>query len=1043
MLGRLIAWSLGNPLLVLAGAAALLVWGAWTASRSPVDVLPDLAAPTVTVIAEAHGMAPEDVERQITIPIEVALNGAAGVRRVRSSTGVGLTVITAEFEWGTDLYRARQVVAENLQAARAELPPGLPAPVIEPVASIMGEILFIALRSDVHDEMALKTAADWVVRRRLRAVPGVAAVIPIGGETRQYQVLAEPERLAAYGITLAELREAVAATSRNASAGFIAENRQEFLIQGLGLAADVAALETAVVALRGDVPVLVRDLATVQTGPAPRRGTGSYSGTPAVVLGIQKQPEVNTLALTERLDAVVDELRATLPAGMTLDTDAFRQADFITTAIDNLTAALRDAAVLVTVILFVFLLSARATVIGLLAIPLSLVVAVLVIRWFGGTINTMTLGGMAIALGVLVDDAIIVVENIVRRLRENHARPEPQQRSAHAVVLAACREIERPMLFANLIIALVFVPLFFLGGFEGRLLEPLGLAYVVALAASLLVAFTVTPVLCLRWLPGTRSAVADHDTAFVRALKRGYRPLLEAALRRWWAVAGVSLVLLAGAVLALAASGRAFLPEFNEGSLTVGVVTLPGTSLATSDEIGGRVERMLLAQPEVVATARRTGRAELDPHAQNVFASEIDVTLRTRERSRAALLAALRREFAAVPGTNIVLGQPISHRIDHMLSGAYANIAISIFGEDLYELRRLGSQVERAIGGVRGAVDVAMEEQSEIPLVTVRFDRAALAAYGMTVAAAAESLETAFTGTVVGRIRDGEASFDLVVRYPERAAADLETLRHTLLTLPSGALVPFASLGEIRHEVGPNAIGRQDVQRRLMVMANVAGRDLVGVVDDMRTAIAAEVALPPGYRIEFGGQYESATAAAQRLQLLTAAVIAGIFLLLVSALGSVRDAGLVMLNLPLALIGGVAGVWLAGGVVTIAALIGFVTLFGIATRNGVILVDHIGRLRREHGLAPEEAVRRGAQERLVPILMTALATALALVPLALSQGQPGSEILAPMALVILAGLLTSTALNMLVVPAIYLRFGSASADVVTRGGGAFQAQPAN
>lgn len=1023
MIDRIIAWSLANRLLVLAAAGLLLVWGTWTSLETPVDVFPDLTAPSVTIVAEAQGMPPEDVEKLVTFPIETAMNGAGGVRRVRSNTGIGISVVTVEFEWGTDIFRARQLVSERLQTARAALPADLPPPILAPVTSIMGEILFIALVSDAHDEMTLKTVADWNVRRRLLAVAGVAEVIPIGGETRQYQVVATPERLAAYGITLGELRDAVAAANRNSSAGFVTENGQEFLIQGLGRARTIADIGESLIANRGGVPVLVRDVADVRTGAAPRRGTGAYKGQSAVVLGIQKQPGVNTLELTDRLESVIDELDASLPGGMRIETDAFRQADFISVSIDNLLRALRDGAILVVAIMFAFLFSARATGIALVAIPLSLLVAVLTIRWFGGTLNTMTLGGMAIALGALVDDAIIVVENIVRRLRDNAAQGG-ERAPAREVVFEATREIEGSIVFATLIIILVFLPLFFLAGVEGRLLQPLGLAYVVSLAASLLVALTVTPVVCLMGLPGSKTVRADHDTPFIAALKSAYRPLLDAALAHWKLVAGAALALLAAACVGLALAGRGFLPEFNEGSLTLSAVTLPGTSLETSDDIGARVERILLEQSEVVATARRTGRAELDPHAQQVFASEIDVTLDMRERGKPALLAELRARFARLPGTNVVIGQPISHRIDHMLSGTRANIAVKIFGEDLFELRRLGGRIESLVSEVPGAVDVAMEQQAEIPFVSVRFDRPALANYGMTLADAAEALETAFTGTAVGRILEGEANFDLVVRFPERAKENVDTLRETILILPSGAQAPFAALADIRRERGPNTITRENVQRKLVVMANVAGRDLIGVVEDIRESIASNVDFPTGYYVEYGGQFESAEAAGTRLLLLGAVVIVGIFLLLVAAFGTARDAWLVMLNLPLALIGGVAGVWAVGGTLTIAAVIGFITLFGIATRNGVILVDHITRLIRLEGLTAEDAVRRGAEERLVPILMTALATALALVPLALAGGEPGSEIQAPMAVVILWGLLSSTALNMLVVPAMFMRFGA-------------------
>lgn len=1021
MIDRIIRWSLDNRLLVLTAGLVLLFAGGRQAMNTPLDVFPDLTAPSVTVVTEAHGMPPTDVEQLISFPVETVMNGASGVRRVRSTSGIGISVITVEFNWGVDIYRARQIVSEKLQAVRSELPADIPPPQLAPVTSIMGEILFVALTSEQHDAMTLKTTADWLVRRRLLAVPGVAEVIPIGGETRQYQVVASPERLAALDITLGELRTAVRESSQNASAGFAAENGQEFLIRGVGRADTIEDIGEALVTTRDGTPVRVSDVAVVQTGPAPRRGTGSYDASPAVVLGIQRQPDVNTLELTERLDTVIAGIQAGLPDGMRIETDAFRQSDFIGVAVDNLARALLDGAVLVLAIMFVFLYSARATFIALVAIPLSLLVATLTIRLMGGSINTMTLGGMAIALGALVDDAIIVVENVVRHLKQRAARPEADRAPLWRTVYEATREIESSIVFATLIIILVFLPLFFLSGVEGRLLAPLGQAYVVALAASLLVALTVTPVLCLYLLPKSRSANARHDTRLLRWLKSGYRPLLTRALAWPRTIMLLASLLLIIAGVTLAQSGRGFLPEFNEGSLTLSVVTLPGTSLETSDEIGRQVEQILLEQPEVTATTRRTGRAELDPHAQQVFASEIDVMLEMGDRKREALLDALRQEFAALPGTNVVIGQPISHRIDHMLSGTRANIAVKVFGENLAELRRLTAEIETLVAEVQGAVDVSTQQQGEIPFISVVWDWRALAGYGLRVSEAAESLETAMTGTAVGRIRDGNASFDLVVRMPREHSNSIEAIRDTVITTPTGARVPFSALADIDYTRGPNTIQRENVARNMVVMANVAGRDLVGVVDDIRAAVEANVELPAGYHVEYGGQFESAAAANERLMVLGVIVIAGIFLLLYAAFGRLRDALLVMLNLPLALIGGVLGVWLSGNILTVASIIGFITLFGIATRNGVILVDQFRRFIAD-GLETREAVLRGAEERLAPILMTALATALALVPLALAAGEPGSEIQAPMAIVILSGLFTSTLLNMLVVPALYLYF---------------------
>lgn len=1025
MIDRIIDGSLRNRILVLAAAAVLLVWGGWHAMRTPVDVFPDLTAPAVTVVAEVHGMAPQEVEKLVTFPIETAMNGASGVRRVRSSTTIGLTVITVEFDWDTDIYKARQIVTEKLQTARSQLPPDSPPPVLAPITSVMGEVMFVALQSDQHDAMSLKTAADWVVRRRLLAVPGVAEVIPIGGLTRQYQVQLQPERLAAFGLTTEQVITALGRTNQSAGGGFYAENEQEFLIHGRGRAESIEDIEQTVVSQRDGVPVLVRDLATVAIGAAPRRGTGSYRGQEAVILGIQKQPEANTLALTERLDSTIADIEASLPDGMRIATDAFRQADFIGLAIENLSAAIRDGALLIIAIVFVFLVSGRATAITLLALPLSVIATLVVMRAAGATINTMTLGGIAIALGALVDDAIIVVENIVRRLRENAARPASEQAATHRVVFDATREIESSIVFATLIIILVFVPLFFLSGIEGRLLQPLGWAYVLSLAASLLVALTVTPVLGLSLLPGSKAVADDHDSRLIAALKHGYRPMLDMALRYWWLVALSAAALLLTAVLALSQAGRSFLPEFNEGSLTLSVVTLPGTSLEKSDAIGQRVEQVLLDTPEVVATARRTGRAELDPHAQAVYASEIDVSLKFTERSKTAMLAELRDELGAIAGANIIIGQPISHRIDHMLSGTRANIAVKIFGEDLSELDRLAKQAEALITEVPGAVDVALASRAQVPYLNVVFDRQALARYGMTTGEAGEFLETAFSGTAVSQILEGQAAFDLVVRYPPHFKENLDSIRSTLITTASGAQVPLHAVADIRTDQGANSISRENVQRLRVVAANVAGRDLVSVVNDIQATLERELELPTGYHIEYGGQFESATAASRTLLILSAVVVVGIFMLLIAALRSTRDALLVMLNLPLALIGGVVGVYLSGGVVSIAAIIGFITLFGIATRNGVIMVDHIQRLQASGEVASTlEAVRRGASERLAPILMTALATGLALVPLALSLGEPGSEIQAPMALVILFGLLSSTALNMLVVPALYARFGS-------------------
>jgi CzcA family heavy metal efflux pump len=964
----------------------------------PVDVFPDLTAPTVTVVVEAHGMAPEEVEVLITFPMETAFNGATGVRRVRSSSGVGFAVITIEFEWGMDIYQARQIIAEKLQLVRGALPPDIPLPVMAPVTSIMGEIMFIALISDRHSAMELKTTADWILRRRLLAVPGVAQVIPIGGDTKQYQVIIKPERLVAYDIAINEVVKALRETNQNTSAGFYVEGGQEYLIHGVGRIQRLDDISETLITQRGGQPVLVGHVAEVILGPAPKRGTGSHNGKAAVIIGIQKQPATNTLALTARLDQVLAELQASLPPGMVLKIHIFRQADFITISIDNLLAALRDGAILMVAIVFAFLMSVRASVITLLAIPLSLVTAIFVIEALGATFNTMTLGGLAIALGALVDDAIIVVENIVRRLRENQQRDTEQQRSPGKVVFEATQEIQGSIVFATLIIILVFLPLFFLSGVEGRLMQPLGVAYVVSLAASLLVAITVTPVLSALLLPQARTVQANRETWLAEGLKRQYGQFLTATVTHWKIITLIAVTALAAALVALAGVGQAFLPDFNEGSLTIGTVTLPGTSLEQSDRLGQRVEETLLRYPEVVSTARRTGRAELDPHAQAIYASEIDVSLRRGERSKEAFLAALRADLACIPGIQINIGQPISHRIDHMLSGTRANIAVKIFGPDLYKLRRIGQQVKTVMAEILGVVDLAVEQQTDIPFLTVKFKRQAIIRYGLRVQEVAEAVETAFYGRPVSKILEGQSSFDLVVRYDPRVKIDLEALRATLITTGSGAHLPLHALAEIRKDRGPNTISRENVQRKIVVMANVAGRDLVSVVEEAQQRIRQSMSLPAGYHIEYGGQFESAEAASRTLSTLGALVILGIFLLLFMAFSSARDAFLVMLNLPLALIGGVIGVYLSGGILSVASLIGFITLFGIATRNGVMMIAHIHHLVEAEGIWDRlTAVSRGAEERLIPILMTALATALALIPLALGAGDPGSELQAPMA----------------------------------------------
>ncbi len=1020
MLDGLIQWSLRNRLVVLAAAAAFLVWGGYVATQVPVDVLPDLTAPTVTVLVEGHGMAPTDMEALVTFPIEASLNGASRVRRVRSATAVGIAVVWVDFDWGEDIHRARQTVTEKLTAVVGSLPDEVEPPVLAPLSSIMGEIMFVALESDAHTPLELRTTADVLVRRRLLATPGVSQVTVIGGARRQFEVLVDPERLADYGVALSAVEDALRGANRNTSAGFRLAGGLEYLIQGVGRLRDLDGVGETVIGTSETQPIRVRDVAELRVGEALKRGDASHNGEPAVILGIQRQPDVNTLLLTRQLEAVLDEIQTDLPAGMRLDSRLFRQADFIELALGNLTNALRDGTLLVVLVTLVFLASARASAITLLAIPLSLLAAVVGLRLAGLSINSMTLGGMAIAVGALVDDAIIDVENVSRRLRENATLPLTARRPVLEVVFRASCEIRGTIVFATLIVMLAFLPLFFLAGVEGRLLQPLGYAYLVSLAASLVVALTVTPALCAYLLPGARSVRDGREPALTTALKRGYARSLPHVLRHPRLVMGVAALLFATAVAATPRMGRAFLPAFNEGALVISAVTLPGTSLADSNALGTAIERLLLDVPEVVATARRTGRAELDEHVQGVESAEIDVRLEPEGRPRAVVVQEIRDRLSLVPGTNITVGQPISHRIDHMLSGSRANVAVKIFGDDLGVLRGLGGQAVAAMQDIPGLVDLALEPQADIPTVRVDFDRAALARHGLPAGQAAVALETALLGREVGQIIEGQTMFPLVMRYTPRDLTSLDAMWQTRIDMPAGARVPLGSLADIVEDRGPNFIGRENVQRRIVVTSNVAGRDLGGVVSDIRERVAAGVTLPDGYRVEYGGQFEAEAAASRLLIGLGVAAVAGIFLILVSAFKSARDAAIVMINLPLALIGGVVGVFLGGGVLSIAALIGFISLFGIATRNGLMLVSHIRRLREDEGIRDlRDAVIRGSVNRLVPILMTAMSTGLALVPVALGAGEPGSEIQAPLALVIVCGLISSTVLNMFVVPAVY------------------------
>ncbi|TFH22974.1 MAG: efflux RND transporter permease subunit [Myxococcales bacterium] len=1025
MLDRVIRWSIKNHFLVAGAALLLLITGTVTALRMPVDVFPDLTAPTVTVLTEAHGMAPEEVEALVTFRIETAVNGATGVRRVRSSTSQGISIVWIEFGWGTDIFQARQIVNEKLQLVAAGLPQSVGTPTLAPISSIMGEILLIAVTGDESvTPMEMRSVAAWTLRRRLLAIPGVAQVIPLGGEVREYQILVDPDRLLAYDVTLEDVVRAAEGSNVNASGGVFMERGQEYLIRATVRLQSIQDVGLTVVVTRGGTPVTIGDVANVRIGPATRLGDGSANASRAVILTLLKQPGTNTLELTDRIDQEILSIEETLPAGMTINRGIFRQADFIRTAVNNVMIALRDGAILVVVILFLFLWSVRTTSISVLAIPLSLITAVLALKLLDITINTMTLGGMAIAIGALVDDAVIVVENVFRRLRENQHRPEGARDPASQVVFDAAKEILRSIVVATLIIIVVFVPLLFLSGVEGRMLQPLGIAYIVSILASLVVAVTVTPALCVYLLPRAKALETEEESLVVRTLKRWYGATLIPILERPALVMAGAASLVVLSLGAFPFLGRSFLPEFQEGSLVISALTVPGTSLDESDALGRRIEQILLAHPAVLETARRTGRAELDEHAQGVNAAEIDARLDIDAYDYEDILEDLRADLAAVPGTQITIGQPIGHRIDHMLSGTRASIAVKIFGPDLYELRRIATDIETVAQGVAGTVDVAMEQQADVPQIRIDMNRPAMARYGVTPEWLAEAVDVALAGEAVSQILEDQRTFNLVVRFTEQHRRSLETVRNARINTPVGSKGTIGTLADVRFDLGPNSISREDVQRKIVVQSNVAGRDVGSVVADLRRRVDATVDLPAGYFVEYGGQFESAEEASRTIGFMSLLSLAAVFLLLLVEFSSVRQALLVMVNLPLALVGGVFAVWLTGGVLNVATLVGFITLFGIAIRNGILMVSHFNHLQAE-GVPLYDSVVQGSMERLSPIMMTALTAGLALLPLALSGGEPGNEIQSPMAVVVLGGLLTSLALNMVVVPVLYLRHGSA------------------
>jgi CzcA family heavy metal efflux pump len=1030
MFDALIQGSLRRPWLVLGAALLLLGLGLLAARRLPVDVLPDLSAPSVTVVTETEGLAPEEAERLVTLPIEQALGGASGVRRIRSSTGIGISLVWIEFEWNVDSAVARQVVSERLSFARGALPRGV-EPGLAPASSIMGEIMFVGLvGGEKTSERDLRDTAETLVRRRLLAVSGMAQVVPIGGAVRQLQITLRPERLMALGLGAEQVLQALRQASATTSGGVYVAGAQEYLIRGVGRFGSPETIAATVVAEKDGVPVRVADVAEVAFGDELRRGQAAVDGRSAVVLKLQKQPHADTVDLTARVDRALDEIARSLPQGMSLYRKGFRQADFIQVAIGNVLEVLRDAAVLVAIVLALFLMSWRTTLISLIALPLSLFAGLLVLWLVGASINTMTLGGFAIAIGELVDDAIIDVENVHRRLRQNAALPEPQRRPTLDVVYAASKEIRSSVVFATVIIMLVFAPLFFLSGIEGRLLQPLGLAYVTSIAASLIVALTVTPVLCWLLLGRVQEHAVKPPSRLVRALEAMYRPVLRAVLHVPVPIAVASVGAAALAIVALLSFGRSFLPEFNEGSLNIAAATAPGTSLSTSDQTVARLEKALIAHPAVRSVIRSTGRAEKDEHALDVNFSELEVGLDLSKGDREQVFADVRKVASEIPGLAIAVGQPISHRIEHLVSGVRASLVVKLYGDDLDQLRVLAQNAEAAVRAVPGVVDLAVEQQTEVPELAVVPRSTELASFGMSPGDLARFVKMAFVGESVGTWWSGERAVDVVVKLPDAYRTDELLLRSTPVDLRGTRFAELGQLADIQKTLGPNLVNREDIQRRILVTANVAGRDLRGTALDVQNAVARAVSLPPGYHFSLGGQFESEASASRTILLLSVFALLGMFGLLTYAFRSVRDALLVMVNLPLALLGGAAAVWLGGGTLSIASLVGFITLFGIATRNGIMLLTHYRHLIEQEGMDAPTAVVEGSIHRLTPVLMTALTAALALVPIVLATGQPGNEIQAPMAAVILGGLLSSSALNLLVIPPLFARFGSVQAAPV-------------
>lgn len=1019
MLNKIIHYSLHNRLVVLVCAVLLLIGGTYTAYHTDVDVFPDLTAPTVVVMTEANGMAPEEVERLVTFPVETAVNGATHVRRVRSSSTTGFSVVWVEFDWGTDIYLARQIVSEKLAIVTDDLPQNVGRPTMGPQSSILGEMMIIGLTSDTTSLLDVRTMADWTIRPRLLSTGGVAQVAVIGGDIKEYQILLDPARMKHYGVGLDQVLLVCRQMNQNANGGVLYEYSNEYIIRGVLTTTKAEELAKGVVTMTPDnTPILLEDIATVKIGgKQPKLGLASGRTKPAVLVTVTKQPNTSTIELTEKLDAVMADLQKNLPSDVHVSTDIFRQSRFIDSSINNVKNSLFEGSFFVIIVLFLFLMNVRTTVISLVALPLSLLVSILTLHYLGLTINTMSLGGMAIAIGSLVDDAIVDVENVYKRLRQNRLLPVEQQRPTKDVVFDASREVRMPILNSTLIIVVSFVPLFFLTGMEGRMLVPLGIAFIVALFASTVVALTLTPVLC-SYLLDRKGEKPTQDAWVARKLRGVYEKALLFSIHHKQAVLGSTIVVFVVALGLFFTLGRSFLPPFNEGSFTINVSSLPGISLEESDKIGRRAEELLLQVPEIQTVARKTGRAELDEHALGVNVSEIEAPFELKDRTRAEVTNDVREKLSTISGANIEIGQPISHRIDAMLSGTEANIAIKLFGTDLNRMFQIGNQIKDAVKGIEGLVDLKVEQQIERPQLTITPKRDILAKFGIPLPEFQEYVNVMLGGEVVSQVYDDGKTFDLTVKTSDESRATMDDIRNLMIDA-NGTKVPLSYVAEIRSAAGPNTINRENVRRKIVISANVSERDLRGVVNDIQQAVNEKIVLPEGYHIEYGGQFESEQAASRTLLLTSLMSLLVIFLLLYHEFKDARESGVVMINLPLALIGGVFILCLTSGEISIPAIIGFISLFGIATRNGMLLISHYTQLRSE-GMALQQAVVQGSLDRLNPILMTALSSALALIPLAVNGDLPGNEIQSPMATVILGGLLSSTFLNGFIIPIIYL-----------------------